>query len=60
MGLFRLIFYIVIIWLIARLIRTFFPVDNRNAQVQGHQKSAEPLDLKDADIEDADFEEIEG
>ncbi len=59
MGLFRLIFYMVIIWLIARLIRTFFPVDNHKAQVQGNPKSGEPLDLKDADIEDADFEEIE-
>ncbi|OQX86565.1 hypothetical protein B6D60_05975 [candidate division KSB1 bacterium 4484_87] len=59
MGLFRVIIYGFIIWLIAKFIGIFFrsPVDRTT--VEGQAKDPDPLDLKNADVEDADFEEID-
>ncbi|NOZ62273.1 MAG: hypothetical protein GXO74_11375 [Calditrichaeota bacterium] len=57
--LFRMFIYGVIIWLIAKFVGLFFRSQGDRTTVKGRVKDPDPLDLKNADVEDADFEEID-
>ncbi len=56
--LFRLIFWLIIFYLVYRLIKNWLTQPPPKQQVKGRPKTR-PLDLSDADIEDAKFREVE-
>lgn len=58
MGLIKLIFYSIIIYLCYQFFKGLFGKKESKTEVGGKRKS-KPLDLKDTDVEDAHFEEIE-
>jgi hypothetical protein len=60
MSLFRLILIGIAIYLISKVFRKLLNPPQQNRPVEGSQQTSDPLDLSDADIEDAEFEEIDG
>jgi len=54
----RLIFWAILIYLALKLIQSLLMPPQRNVEVKGTPTTKKPLDLSDADIEDAKFEEI--
>jgi hypothetical protein len=61
MSLFRLILIGMAIYLVSKVFRKLLnpPQQNRRFE-ESQQQTSDPLDLSDADIEDAEFEEIDG
>ena len=57
-GLMRLLFYSFIIYLCYQFFKRFFGKKESRTEVGGQRKS-KPLDLKNTDVEDAHFEEID-
>ena len=55
---FRLIFAALVVYLGYRFFRTFLQKESTKNTVGGKQKN-EPLDLHDADVDDARYEDIE-
>ncbi len=58
MMFFRLIFTALVIYLGYRFFRAFLKKESSQNSVRGKQKS-DPLDLRDADVDDAHYEEID-
>jgi hypothetical protein len=58
MFLLRLLFYGLLFYFAYKIIRNIFSGVEKKAQVKGNRKGRPPLDLKDEDVEDADFEDL--
>ncbi len=56
--LFRLIIFTVLIYLTAKLLKNLSKTPVQKSEIKGTPKDKKPLDLSNADIEDADFEEL--
>jgi len=59
MSLLRLVFFVLLIYLAVKLFKNLLQAPTRRTSVKGTPKSGAPLDLSDADIEDAEFKEID-
>ena len=57
--LFRLIIFTVLIYLTVKLFKNLLQSPNQKSEIKGTPSTKKPLDLSNADIEDADFEEID-
>ena len=55
---FRVLLFGIVIYLGYRLFKGLLPKVDRSVKVGGKQKNS-PLDLKDSDVEDAHFEDID-
>jgi len=55
---FRFLFVALVVYLGYRFLRGLWEKDSRKEEIRGEQKN-KPLDLRDADVEDAHFEDIE-
>lgn len=64
MSLFRFIFWVMVFYLIYKILRRwfrslFYPAESQSqVQVKGKSKPKAPLDLSRRDVEDAEYEEI--
>ena len=58
MMFFRFIFAALVVYLGYRFFRAFWPKGSSKNNIHGKQKS-DPLDLRDADVDDAKYEEID-
>lgn len=58
MYLFRLFIYGLIIYFAIKLVKFLFKPTNPKSEIKGSPNKKRPIDLSDADIEDADFKEI--
>ena len=59
MSLFRLFIILLVIYFVNKVIKNIFLSPGRKKEVEGNPNNTEPLDLSNADIEDADFEELD-
>ncbi len=60
MSLFRLILIGIAIYLISRVFKNLLNPPPENRHVDGNAQTPDPIDLSGAEIEDAEFEEIDG
>ena len=54
---FRFLFTCLLVYVGYKFIKRFFVQENQREEVKGDQKN-QPLDLKDADVSDARFEDV--
>lgn len=54
----RLIIFFLLIYLAVQLFKNLLKAPTQKSEIKGSPKNKKPLDLSNADIEDADFEEI--
>jgi hypothetical protein len=54
----RLIIFFILIYLAVKLLKNLLKAPTQKLEIKGSPKNRKPLDLSNADIEDADFEEI--
>lgn len=59
MALIRLIILVVLIYFAIKLFKNLLKAPDKQTEIRGTPKSKKPLDLSNADIEDADFKEID-
>lgn len=59
MYLFRLFIYGLIIYFAIKLIKSLFKPANPKSEIKGYANKKKPIDLSDADVEDADFKDID-
>jgi len=59
MSLFRLILIGIAIYLISKVFRNLLNPPAKNRNVEGNPHTSDPMDLNGADIEDAEFEELD-
>ena len=58
MYLFRLFIYGLIIYFAIKLVKDFFKPEAPKSEIKGSPNNKKPIDLSDADVEDAEFKEI--
>lgn len=58
MSFIRLIILFLLIYFAVKLLQILFKTPTRRSEVKGTPRNKKPLDLTNADIEDADFKEI--
>jgi len=58
MSLLRLIIIFLLVYFTVKLIQNLLKAPPQKTEIKGSPKRKEPLDLSNADIEDADFKEI--
>lgn len=56
---FRFIILVILFYLMAKLIKKLLNSPPPKSEVKGNPATKKPLDLSNADIEDADFKEID-
>lgn len=59
MSLIRLIILVLLIYLAIKLFKNLLKAHPQQSDIKGTPKDKKPLDLSNADIEDADFRDIE-
>ena len=59
MSLFRLIIYALIIYFVVKFVKYIIMLSSPKSEIKSSADRKKPLDLSDADIEDADFKEID-
>lgn len=58
MFLLRLILYGLLFYFAYKIVSKLFSSENKKIEVKGTKKGHPPLDLRNEDVEDADFEEM--
>jgi hypothetical protein len=58
MSLLRLIFYGFLFYFVYKFVKNFIQGKGQKTKVKGKRKGNPPLNLRDEDIEDADYEEL--
>lgn len=58
MSLLRLIFYGFLFYFVYKFVKNFIKGKEPKTKVKGKRKGNPPLNLRDEDIEDADYEEL--
>ncbi|MFQ5768897.1 MAG: hypothetical protein ACE5HX_00065 [bacterium] len=58
MSLIRLLLYGLLFYFAYKIVNSFLRGFDKKAEVKGSRKGNPPIDLKNQDVEDADFEEI--